>query len=85
MLGGAIAAVLASPVSLPMVAIGMAPIQFFIAIGIAFSWGSLVIGHVVLVIAYPLRTIRRRCCSPNRRRNKWRAHSEPDRSRCFEL
>jgi putative spermidine/putrescine transport system permease protein len=57
LLGGAIAAVLASPVSLPMVAIGMALIQFFIAIGIAFSWESLVIGHVVLVIAYPLRTI----------------------------
>jgi putative spermidine/putrescine transport system permease protein len=55
--GGAVAAVLASPISLPMVAIGMALVQFFIQIGIAFTWWSLVIGHAVLVIAYPLRTI----------------------------
>jgi len=55
--GGTAAAILASPASLPMVAIGMSLIQFFIAIGIAFSWWSLVIGHVVLIIAYPLRTI----------------------------
>lgn len=56
-LAGPVAAVLASPISLPMVAIGMALVQFFIQIGIAFSWTGLVIGHVVLVVAYPLRTI----------------------------
>ncbi|WP_108659226.1 ABC transporter permease [Acuticoccus kandeliae] len=56
-LGGAIATVLASPISLPMIAIGMALVQFFIAIGVAFTWWSLVVGHMVLVIAYPLRTI----------------------------
>ena len=56
-LGGSVAAILASPVSLPMVAIGMALVQFFIQIGVAFTWWSLVVGHAVLVIAYPLRTI----------------------------
>jgi putative spermidine/putrescine transport system permease protein len=56
-LGGALGAVLASPISLPMVAIGMALVQFFIQIGVAFTWWSLAIGHIVLVIAYPLRTI----------------------------
>lgn len=56
-LSGTLAATLASPASLPMVAIGMALIQFFIATGLAFSWTSLVIGHIVLVLAYPLRTI----------------------------
>jgi putative spermidine/putrescine transport system permease protein len=55
-LSGAMAAVLASPASLPMVAIGMGLVQFFILTGLAFSWISLVIGHVVLVLAYPLRT-----------------------------
>jgi len=56
-LGGALATVLASPISLPMIAIGMALVQFFIAIGVAFTWWSLVVGHMVLVVAYPLRTI----------------------------
>jgi putative spermidine/putrescine transport system permease protein len=56
-LGSALTAILASPISLPMVAIGMALSQFLIQIGIAFTWTSLVIGHSVLVIAYPLRTI----------------------------
>lgn len=56
-LGGVVATVLASPVSLPMIAIGMALVQYFIAIGVAFTWWSLVVGHMVLVIAYPLRTI----------------------------
>ncbi|MGA0596548.1 ABC transporter permease [Enterovirga sp. CN4-39] len=55
--GSAIAALLASPAALPMVAIGMALIQFFIMSGMAFSLTSLIIGHVVLVLAYPLRTI----------------------------
>lgn len=52
-----ITAFLLSPVSIPIVAIGIALIQFFILIGIAFSWASLVIGHLVLVIAYPIRTL----------------------------
>ena len=55
--GGTVAAVLASPISLPMVAIGMALIQFFIQVGGAFTWWSLAVGHTVLIIAYPLRTI----------------------------
>jgi putative spermidine/putrescine transport system permease protein len=53
----ALIALLASPASLPMVALGMALIQFFIAAGMAFTWTSLVVAHVVLVLAYPLRTI----------------------------
>jgi putative spermidine/putrescine transport system permease protein len=56
-LSGPIAALLASPISLPMIAIGMSLVQFFIQIGVAFTWWSLVIGHAVLVIAYPLRTL----------------------------
>ncbi len=56
-LGGAVSAVLVSPISLPMVAIGMALVQLFIQMGVAFTWWSLVIGHTVLVIAYPLRTV----------------------------
>jgi putative spermidine/putrescine transport system permease protein len=53
----AITALLLSPVTLPIVAIGIALIQFFILIGIAFTWYSLLIGHIVLVLAYPIRTI----------------------------
>ncbi len=56
-LSGSLTALMASPISLPMIAIGMALVQFFIQIGVAFSWWSLVIGHVVLVVAYPLRTL----------------------------
>lgn len=52
-----ITAFLLSPITLPMVAIGIALIQFFIAIGAAFTWWSLVIGHVVLILAYPVRTL----------------------------
>ena len=53
----ALAALLASPISLPIVAIGMALVQALIGAGIAFTWAGLLIGHVVLVIAYPLRTL----------------------------
>ena len=53
----AITAFLLSPVTVPIVAIGIALIQFFIMLDIAFTWYSLVIGHVVLVIAYPIRTL----------------------------
>lgn len=63
---GPIAQFLASPLSLPMVAIGMALIQAFIHAGIAFTWSSLVIGHVVLVIAYPLRTLVAALATANR-------------------
>lgn len=52
-----VTAFLLSPVTVPIVAIGMALIQFFILLDIAFTWYSLVIGHVVLVIAYPIRTL----------------------------
>jgi putative spermidine/putrescine transport system permease protein len=50
-------AFLLSPVTVPTVAIGIALIQFFILMGVAFTWYSLVIGHVILVIAYPVRTL----------------------------
>jgi putative spermidine/putrescine transport system permease protein len=50
-------AFLLSPITMPMVAVGIALIQFFIMIGAAFTWYSLVIGHMVLVIAYPIRTL----------------------------
>ena len=53
----ALTAFLLSPITLPMVAIGIALIQFFIATGIAFTWYSLLIGHIVLVVAYPIRTL----------------------------
>lgn len=46
-----------SPVAVPIVAIGIALIQFFIWMGIAFTWYSLLIGHLILVIAYPVRTL----------------------------
>jgi len=53
----AFTAFLMSPVTVPMVAIGIALVQFFIAIDAAFTWWSLAIGHIVLVIAYPVRTL----------------------------
>lgn len=53
----ALTAFITSPVAVPIVAIGIALIQFFIWLGIAFTWYSLVIGHLVLVIAYPVRTL----------------------------
>jgi putative spermidine/putrescine transport system permease protein len=53
----AVTAFLLSPLMVPLVAIGIALIQFFIRLDIAFTWYSLVIGHMVLVIAYPVRTI----------------------------
>jgi putative spermidine/putrescine transport system permease protein len=53
----AITAFLLSPVTIPIVAVGIALIQFFILIGIEFTWTSLAIGHLVLVLAYPIRTL----------------------------
>ena len=53
----AITAFLVSPITIPMVAIGIALVQFFILIGTAFTWYSLLIGHIVLVLAYPIRTL----------------------------
>jgi len=53
----ALGAFITSPVAVPIVAIGIALIQYFIWMGIAFTWYSLVIGHLVLVIAYPVRTL----------------------------
>lgn len=52
-----ITAFLLSPITVPIVAIGIALIQFFILLDIAFTWYSLAIGHVVLVVAYPIRTV----------------------------
>jgi putative spermidine/putrescine transport system permease protein len=46
-----------SPVAVPIVALGIALIQFFIWLGISFTWYSLMIGHLVLVLAYPVRTL----------------------------
>jgi len=53
----ALTSFLLSPIALPIVAIGIALIQFFIILGVAFTWWSLVIGHLVLVLAYPVRTV----------------------------
>ena len=53
----ALTSFLLSPVAVPIVAIGIALVQFFIRLDIAFTWYSLVIGHMVLVAAYPVRTI----------------------------
>lgn len=52
-----IGAFVTSPVAVPIVALGIALIQFFIWLGISFTWYSLLIGHLVLVIAYPVRTL----------------------------
>jgi len=48
---------LLSPVTIPMVAIGIALVQFFIILDMAFTWWSVAIGHIVLIIAYPVRTL----------------------------
>ncbi len=53
----ALTSFLLSPVAVPIVAIGIALVQFFIRLDIAFTWYSLAIGHMVLVSAYPVRTI----------------------------
>ncbi len=53
----ALTSFLLSPIAVPIVAIGIALIQFFIRLDIAFTWYSLLIGHMVLVAAYPVRTI----------------------------
>jgi putative spermidine/putrescine transport system permease protein len=53
----ALTSFLLSPIALPIVAIGIALIQFFIILGVAFTWWSLVVGHLVLVLAYPVRTV----------------------------
>jgi putative spermidine/putrescine transport system permease protein len=53
----ALTAFLVSPITIPMVAIGIALVQFFILTGTAFTWYSLLIGHIVLVVAYPIRTL----------------------------
>jgi len=53
----AVTAFLLSPIAVPIVAIGIALVQFFIRLDIAFTWYSLLIGHMVLVAAYPVRTI----------------------------
>lgn len=53
----AVTAFMLSPVTVPIVAIGIALVQFFIRLDIAFTWVSLLIGHVVLVAAYPVRTV----------------------------
>lgn len=52
-----VTAFLLSPVAVPVVAIGIALVQLFIVLDIAFTWYSLLIGHMVLVAAYPVRTI----------------------------
>ena len=53
----ALTSFLLSPVAVPIVAIGIALVQYFIRLDIAFTWYSLAIGHMVLVSAYPVRTI----------------------------
>lgn len=53
----ALTSFLLSPVAVPIVAIGIALVQFFIRLDVAFTWYSLAIGHMVLVSAYPVRTI----------------------------
>ncbi len=54
---GAISAFLLSPVAVPMIAIGIAILQFFIWTGLPFNWLTLLVGHMVLVSAYPVRTL----------------------------
>lgn len=54
---GAISAFLLSPVAVPMIAIGIAILQFFVWTGLPFNWVTLLVGHVVLVSAYPVRTL----------------------------
>jgi len=50
-------AFLLSPVTVPMIAIGIAILQFFIWTGLPFNWVTLLVGHMVLVSAYPVRTL----------------------------
>ncbi|MCY3831161.1 MAG: ABC transporter permease [Rhodospirillaceae bacterium] len=52
-----IVAFLLSPVAVPMIAIGIAILQFFVWTGLPFNWITLLVGHVVLTSAYPVRTI----------------------------
>jgi len=53
----ALTAFLLSPVAVPVVAIGIALVQYLILLDIAFTWYGLMIGHMVLVAAYPVRTL----------------------------
>ncbi len=53
----ALTAFLLSPVAVPVVAIGIALVQYLIMLGIAFTWYGLVLAHMVLVAAYPIRTL----------------------------
>lgn len=53
----AISAFLLSPVAVPMIAIGIAILQFFVWTGLPFNWVTLLVGHMVLVSAYPVRTL----------------------------
>jgi len=53
----AISAFLLSPVAVPMIAIGIAIFQFFVWTGLPFNWVTLLVGHMVLVSAYPVRTL----------------------------
>lgn len=54
---GMLVAFLLSPVTVPMIAIGIALLQFVVWTGLPFNWTTLLIGHIVLVSAYPVRTI----------------------------
>jgi putative spermidine/putrescine transport system permease protein len=40
-----------------MIAIGIAILQFFVWTGLPFNWVTLLVGHIVLVSAYPVRTL----------------------------
>jgi putative spermidine/putrescine transport system permease protein len=53
----AVVAFLLSPVAVPMIAIGIAILQFFVWTGLPFNWVTLLVGHIVLVSAYPVRTL----------------------------
>lgn len=53
----ALVAFLVSPVTVPMVAIGIAVSQFFVWIGGGTGLLALLVGHLVLVSAYPVRTL----------------------------
>ncbi len=52
-----VVAFLLSPVTVPMIAIGITILQFFVWTGLPFNWVTLMIGHMVLVSAYPVRTL----------------------------
>jgi putative spermidine/putrescine transport system permease protein len=54
---GLLVAFLLSPVTVPMIAIGIAILQFVVWSGLPFDWTTLLIGHTVLVSAYPVRTM----------------------------